>query len=145
MSSLVAAILRGKPERLIGLAESQSLGDAAKLLTQERIGALVIRNAAGEMIGILSERDIVRAVAQKGAAVLDQPVSSMMTRDVICCTPQDSVAELMSMMTERRFRHLPVKQNGKLIGMISIGDVVKARLAETEHEKEALRAYIVAG
>ena len=124
----VAAILRGKPERLIGLSETQSLADAAKLLTQERIGALLIRSASGEMIGILSERDIVRAVARDGAGVLERPVSTMMTRDVLCCTPEDSVADVMGMMTERRFRHLPVKHNGKLIGMVSIGDVVKARV-----------------
>jgi len=138
----VAAILRGKPERLIGLAESQTLGDAAKLLTQERIGALVVRSAAGEMIGILSERDIVRAAAKHGAAVLDQPVSSMMTRDVICCAPQDSVADVMSMMTAKRFRHLPVKSNGKLIGMVSIGDVVKQRVEDAEVEAAQLREYI---
>ena len=138
----VAAILRGKPERLIGLPETQSLAEAAKLLTQERIGALVIRNTTGEMIGILSERDIVRAVARDGAGVLERPVSIMMTRDVLCCSPQDSVAEVMSMMTERRFRHLPVKHNGKLIGMVSIGDVVKARVEEAEGEAAQLREYI---
>jgi CBS domain-containing protein len=138
----VAAILQGKPERLIGLPDSKSLADAAKLLTQERIGALVIRNAGGEMIGILSERDIVGAVARDGAAVLEQSVSTIMTRDVICCAPQDSVAELMGMMTARRFRHLPVKSNGKLIGMVSIGDVVKARVEEAEGEAAQLREYI---
>lgn len=138
----VAAILRGKPDRLIGLAETQSLADAARLLTQERIGAVVVRNAGGEMIGILSERDIVRAVAREGAAVLEHPVATMMTRDVVCCAPQDSVAEVMAMMTERRFRHLPVRSNGKLIGMVSIGDVVKARVEEAEGEAAQLREYI---
>ena len=138
----VAAILQGKPERLIGLPDSKSLADAASLLTQERIGALVVRNAAGEMIGILSERDIVRAIARDGAGVLGQPVSTIMTRDVICCSPQDSVADVMGMMTARRFRHLPVKSNGKLIGMVSIGDVVKARVEEAEGEAAQLREYI---
>lgn len=138
----VAAILQGKPERLIGLPDNKSLADAAKLLTQERIGALVVRNAGGEMIGILSERDIVRAVARDGAGVLAQPVSTIMTRDVICCSPQDSVADVMGMMTARRFRHLPVKSNGKLIGMVSIGDVVKARVEEAEGEAAQLREYI---
>src|SRR4051812_37287354 len=103
----VAAILQGKPERLIGLPDSKSLADAAKLLTEERIGALVVRSGSGEMIGILSERDIVRAMASGGAAVLEQPVSTIMTREVVCCTPQDSVADVMGMMTARRFRHLP--------------------------------------
>ena len=138
----VAAILQGKPERLIGLPDSKSLADAANLLTQEKIGALVVRNAGGEMIGILSERDIVRAIARDGAGVLQQPVSTIMTRDVICCTPTDSVADVMGMMTARRFRHLPVKSNGKLIGMVSIGDVVKARVEEAEGEAAQLREYI---
>ena len=138
----VAAILQGKPERLIGLPDSKSLADAAQLLTQEKIGALVVRNAGGEMIGILSERDIVRAVARDGASVLETAVSSIMTKDVICCTPTDSVAEVMGMMTARRFRHLPVKSNGKLIGMVSIGDVVKARVEEAEGEAAQLREYI---
>jgi CBS domain-containing protein len=138
----VAAILQGKPERLIGLPDNKSLADAAKLLTQEKIGALVVRNAGGEMIGILSERDIVRAVARDGAKVLETAVATIMTRDVICCTPQDSVAEVMGMMTARRFRHLPVKSNGKLIGMVSIGDVVKARVEEAEGEAAQLREYI---
>jgi CBS domain-containing protein len=138
----VAVILRGKPERLIGLPENHTLADAAKLLTQERIGAVVVHNASGEMIGILSERDIVRAVARDGSGVLERPVSTMMTRDVLCCAPQDSVADVMGMMTERRFRHLPVRHNGKLIGMVSIGDVVKARVEEAEGEAAQLREYI---
>jgi CBS domain-containing protein len=138
----VAAILQGKPERLIGLPDTKSLADAAKLLSQERIGALVVRNSGGEMIGILSERDIVRAVARDGAGVLERAVSTVMTREVLCCDPQDSVADVMGMMTERRFRHLPVKHNGKLIGMVSIGDVVKARVEEAEGEAAQLREYI---
>ncbi|HVO03659.1 MAG TPA: CBS domain-containing protein [Candidatus Cybelea sp.] len=138
----VAQILRGKPDRLIGLTENRTLADAAQLLTQERIGALVIRNSAGEMIGILSERDIVRAIAKMGAAVIQQPVSVMMTRDVVCCSPEDSVGDVMSLMTARRFRHLPVKQGNKLIGMISIGDVVKQRVEEAEGEAAQLRDYI---
>ena len=138
----VAAILQGKPERLIGLPDGKSLADAAKLLTEERIGALVVRNAGGEMIGILSERDIVRAIARDGAGVLEQSVSTIMTRDVMTCAPQDSVADVMGMMTARRFRHLPVRHNGKLIGMVSIGDVVKARVEEAEGEAAQLREYI---
>ena len=140
--SVVATILRGKPDRLIGLAEGKTVGDAAQLLTQERIGALVIRNAAGEMIGILSERDIVRAIARQGAAVIGQPVVALMTREVICCTPEDAISDVMAMMTERRIRHLPVKENGKLIGMVSIGDVVKQRVEEAEGEAAKLREYI---
>jgi CBS domain-containing protein len=138
----VAAVLRGKPDRLIGLDETRSLADAAQLLTRERIGALIVRNTAGDMIGILSERDIVRAIAKDGAAVIERPVSSIMTRDVICVTPEDDVSEVMSLMTAKRFRHLPVKRGEKLIGMISIGDVVKQRVEEAEGEAQQLRQYI---
>ena len=138
----VAAILRGKPDRLIGLEDSRTLADAAQLLTRERIGALIIRNASGDMIGILSERDIVRAMAAGGGDAITRPVSSVMTRDVLCCEPEDSVADVMAMMTARRFRHLPVKHNGKLNGMISIGDVVKQRVEEVEGEAAQLREYI---
>ncbi len=138
----VAAVLRGKPDRLIGLDETRSLADAAQLLTRERIGALIVRNTAGDMIGILSERDIVRAIAKDGAAVIERPVSSIMTRDVICVTAEDDVSEVMSLMTAKRFRHLPVKRGEKLIGMISIGDVVKQRVEEAEGEAQQLRQYI---
>jgi CBS domain-containing protein len=138
----VAAILRGKPDRLIGLEENRSLADAAQLLSRERIGALIIRSKAGDMIGILSERDIVRAIAKDGAAVIERPVSSIMTKDVVCVTPEDDIAEVMSVMTERRFRHLPVKHGEKLVGMVSIGDVVKKRVEEAEGEAQQLREYI---
>jgi CBS domain-containing protein len=138
----VAEILRGKPSRLIGLTEDRSVAEAAQLLTQEKIGAVVVRNAGGEMVGILSERDIVRAIARQGPAVIGQPIVGLMTRDVICCAPEDTVADVMAKMTERRFRHLPVRQNGRLIGMVSIGDVVKARVEEAEGEAAQLREYI---
>jgi CBS domain-containing protein len=138
----VAAILRGKPDRLIGLEDSRTLADATRLLTRERIGALIVRNASGDMIGILSERDIVRAIAADGDAAIARPVAAVMTREVLCCEPEDSIADVMAMMTARRFRHLPVKQNGKLIGMVSIGDVVKQRVEEAEGEAAQLREYI---
>jgi CBS domain-containing protein len=138
----VAAILRGKPNRLIGLEEDRSLAEATQVLSRERIGALVIRNKNGDMIGILSERDIVRAIAKDGAGVIDRPVSTIMTREVVCVTPEDDIDEVMSVMTERRFRHLPVKRGDKLIGMVSIGDVVKQRVEEAEVEAQQLREYI---
>jgi CBS domain-containing protein len=138
----VAAILRGKPDRLVGLEENRSLAEATQLLTRERIGALIVRNKAGDMIGILSERDIVRAIAKDGAAVIDRPVSTIMTREVVCVTPEDDIAEVMSLMTERRFRHLPVRRGAGLIGMVSIGDVVKQRVEEAEGEAQQLREYI---
>ena len=105
----VAAILRGKPNRLIGLEEDRSLAEATQLLSRERIGALVIRNKNGDMIGILSERDIVRAIAKDGAAVIDRTVSTVMTREVVCVTPEDDIGQVMSVMTERRFRHHSVR------------------------------------
>jgi CBS domain-containing protein len=138
----VAAILRGKPNRLIGLEDNRSLAEATQLLSRERIGALIVRNKAGDMIGILSERDIVRAIAKDGPAVIDRPVSSIMTKEVVCVTPDDDIGEVMSLMTERRFRHLPVKLGAKLIGMVSIGDVVKQRVEEAEGEAQQLREYI---
>jgi CBS domain-containing protein len=138
----VAAILRGKPERLIGLEESSSLAEAAQLLTRERIGALIVKDRSGEMIGIISERDIVRVLAREGGTALNHPLSKVMTRDVLCCSPEDSVADLMAVMTERRCRHLPVMKADKLIGMISIGDVVKRRVEEAEREAASLREYI---
>jgi CBS domain-containing protein len=118
------------------------LAEAAQLLSRERIGALIVRNKAGEMIGIISERDIVRVVARDGGAATTLPLSQVMTRDVVCCRLEDSVAEVMSVMTQRRFRHLPVKQAGKLVGMVSIGDVVKQRVEEAEGEAASLRSYI---
>jgi CBS domain-containing protein len=130
----VAAVLRGKPDRLIGLDETRSLAEAAQLL--------IVRNTAGDMIGILSERDIVRAISKDGAAAIERPVSSIMTRDVICVTAEDDVSEVMSLMTAKRFRHLPVKRDEKLVGMISIGDVVKQRVEEAEGEAQQLRQYI---
>ena len=138
----VAAILRGKPNRLIGLEDNRSLAEATQLLTRERIGALIVRNKAGEMIVILSERDIFCAIAKDDAGVIDKPVSTVMTKDVVCVTPEDDIGEVMSLMTERRFRHLPVKRGDSLIGMVSIGDVVKKRVEEAEVEAQQLREYI---
>ena len=139
----VASILRGKPQRVIGLRETQSVAEAAQLLAKENIGAVLVTGSGGDMIGIVSERDIVRAMASKGAGVVDQPVASLMTKDVTCCAPEDSVASTMALMTERRFRHLPVRKDGKIIGMISIGDVVKRRVEDAESEAMSLRDYIV--
>lgn len=139
----VASILRGKPQRVIGLRETQTVAEAAQLLAKENIGAVLVTGSGGDMIGIVSERDIVRSMAAKGAGIIDQPVSSLMTRDVLCCAPEDSVASTMALMTERRFRHLPVRKDGKIIGMISIGDVVKRRVEDAESEATSLREYIV--
>ena len=139
----VASILKQKPDRLISVQENASLSDVAAVLTRENIGAVPVLDAQGQMIGIVSERDIVRQIAREGGAVLNRAVSAMMTRSVVCCAPEDSVASTMAMMTERRFRHLPVRSNGRIIGMISIGDVVKRRVEDAERVAASLRDYIV--
>lgn len=141
----VASILKQKPHRLISVGAGDSLNDVAAVLTRENIGAVPVLDAKGEMIGIISERDIVRQIAREGASVLARPISSMMTTTVLCCAPEDSVESTMALMTQRRFRHLPVRSEGRIIGMISIGDVVKRRVEDAEREAESLRDYIARG
>ena len=138
----VEAILRGKGRAVVTVAPEASVGEAVALLRRRSIGALVV-SADGEAVaGILSERDVVHALADSGTDVLALPVSSLMTRHVFTCTPNDSIAELMAEMTERRIRHLPVVENGRLTGIVSIGDVVKNRLDEVETEASSLRQFI---
>jgi CBS domain-containing protein len=141
----VASILKEKPDRLISVQESNTLSDVAEILTRENIGAVPVLDASGDMTGIISERDIVRQIAREGAGVLSRSVSSIMTRNVLCCAPEDTVSTTMALMTQRRFRHLPVRSNGRIIGMISIGDVVKRRVEDAEREAASLRDYIVRG
>jgi CBS domain-containing protein len=141
----IASILHGKPHRLISVAPDESLQQAAEVLTRERIGALLVLKPNGDVAGIISERDIVRAVGLKGAEVLSRPVADLMTKDVTCCTPEDTVDQAMALMTQRRFRHLPVRQNGKIVAMISIGDAVKQKVEEAEAESQSLREYIARG
>jgi CBS domain-containing protein len=141
----VASILKEKPDRLISVQEGSTLSDVAEILTRENIGAVPVLDAKGDMTGIISERDIVRQIAREGAGVLGRTVSSIMTKTVLCCAPEDSVSSTMALMTQRRFRHLPVRSNGRIIGMISIGDVVKRRVEDAEREAESLRDYIVRG
>ena len=114
-------------------------GEAA---SERRIGAVVILGADNRIVGIFSERDIVRALAERGSTTLNEPVSQVMTRDVKTCSEDDSIGELMGRMTTGKFRHMPVVQQGKLIGIVSIGDVVKSRVEEIGHETTALREYI---
>jgi CBS domain-containing protein len=127
---------------VIGIEPAATLEAAAQLLSKHRIGVVVIRGAGGRLAGILSERDIVRAVAADGAAALARPVGQVMTRDVVTCSENDSCADIMEQMTSRKFRHLPVLRDSALIGLISIGDVVKQRVDEIERESEAMRDYI---
>lgn len=141
----VRHILQDKGRSIIAIADTASVGDAARLLTQHRIGAVLVKQGSGGLAGILSERDVVRAVAADGAAALERGVEGYMTRDVVTCTESDSVEGLMEVMTRGRFRHLPVLDDQhKLAGLISIGDVVKSRIAETVNEANSLRDYITA-
>ncbi len=141
----IASIIHGKPHRLISVAPDDTLQQAAEVLTRERIGALLVLKPNGDIAGIMSERDIVRAVGVKGAEVLARPVAELMTKEVTCCAPEDTADQAMAIMTERRFRHLPVRQGGRIVAMISIGDVVKHKVEEAEAESQAMREYIARG
>jgi CBS domain-containing protein len=138
----VESILRNKGGAVATIAPDKTIRDAAALLRRERIGALVVSGDAAKVDGILSERDIVHGLADRGAPLLDATVGELMTRRVFTCTPRDSVGDLMAMMTERRIRHIPVVKDGVLVGIISIGDVVKYRLDEIEYEASSLRSFI---
>jgi CBS domain-containing protein len=143
---LVRHILREKGRDVVTIGSDATLSEAARLLARRRIGALVVGNGEGSIAGILSERDIVRAVAENSVAALGQTVERHMTRTVLTCSEGDTVDELMETMTHGRFRHMPVVENDRLCGIVSIGDVVKTRIAETVREAETLREYIaVAG
>ena len=135
----VAAILQSKGNRVVTTRPEASIAAAVKRLRMENIGALVVSEDGEHILGIISERDIIVALAHSGADLLNRPVSEIMTRDVRTCSPGDSVRELMAQMTRHRIRHLPVVENGRLSGMISIGDAVKKRLEEVEFERDVMR------
>ena len=142
---LVKHILGTKGREIIAIAIDASLSDAASLLAKRRIGAVIVRDGKGRLSGILSERDVVRAVAEHGVGALAQQVGAYMTREVATCGETDSIDALMEMMTQGRFRHVPVlDERDGLIGIVSIGDVVKSRIEETVREAATLRDYISA-
>ena len=142
----VRHILRDKGREVVTILSDATLSEAACVLASRRIGAVVVRERDGSLAGILSERDIVRAIAQASVNALPQSVARHMTRSIATCCEDDSVDDLMEMMTRGRFRHVPVLDGGdRLIGIISIGDVVKTRIAETVQEAQSLREYIAAG
>jgi CBS domain-containing protein len=124
---------------------SASVAEISQQLSARRVGSVLVLDAAGSVAGIVSERDLVRALARHGARAMELEARQVMTREVVTCDPDDSIDGVMQTMTEGRFRHLPVVRHGELLGLVSIGDVVKARLEEAKHETEALKAYIVAG
>ena len=138
----VKAILESKGHDVFTLGPNEKLSEAIRMLAEHRIGALVITNGDRKIVGILSERDIVRVVAKEGAAALDIAVRSAMTPKVKICNENHTVNEVMEIMTRGRFRHLPVEKDGMLDGIVSIGDVVKRRIEDVEREAEEIRAYI---
>ena len=141
----VAAILKLKGREVITTAPDMTLLDIANLLGTNRIGCVVVTGIHGKVIGIVSERDIVREIARAGSKVLKEPVASCMTKAVVSCREADTIDKLMAEMTAHRFRHMPVVEKGRLIGLVSIGDVVKMRIAEAEMEAAAMRDYIATG
>ncbi len=141
----VASILKTKGSDIVTATADGTLRDIAATLASHKIGAIVVTDASGSVVGIFSERDLVRAIAATGEGALKERVRDHMTKDVVTCGREDTVADLMSKMTEGRFRHLPVVEDDALIGIISIGDVVKRRIQETEQEVEAMRGYIASG
>jgi CBS domain-containing protein len=138
----VKAILAAKGGDIISIEPTATLAQAAARLSEHKIGALLVLGAGSRVAGILSERDIVRALARHGAAALDEPVSQAMTRKVASCGGDEPIFSIMERMTAGKFRHMPVLDGDTLIGIVSIGDVVKQRLDEMERESEAIRDYI---
>ena len=141
---LVSQILKDKGDLVFTVTPDETVVAAATLLHTRRVGAMVVVEH-GEVVGILSERDLVRLVAEGGEDALSRPISHCMTREVVFASPQETVDILMTRMTDRRMRHLPVLDSGRLAGIISIGDLVKYKISEIEHEADGLKAYISAG
>ena len=141
----VSDILAQKGGLVYTVTPGTSIAQLSQQLSTRRIGSVLVLDGEGALAGIVSERDLVRALASHGAKAMELEARQVMTRDVVTCDPDDSIDQVMQTMTQGRFRHLPVVRHGELLGLVSIGDVVKARLEETKHETEALKAYIVAG
>ena len=140
---LVSQILRTKGDTVFTVGPTETIAAVAALLHSRRVGALIVLDAE-RVAGIVSERDVVRALAEAGAAALGQSVSGVMTRDVLFAEPGETVDSLLTRMTDRRIRHLPVCQKERLVGIVSIGDLVKSKISEVEAEADGLKAYIAA-
>ncbi len=140
----IVDILAEKGDRIISIEESASLSAVASTLNLEKVGALLVKDAGGGIAGIISERDIVRSLAERGPAALDSPVSDFMSQPVHTCPPESSTEEIMTRMLESRIRHMPVAENGALVGIISIGDVVKAVLSELRWMTKVLQDQVAA-
>jgi len=140
---LVSQILRSKGDTVFTVTPGETIAAVAALLHSRRVGALVVLDAE-RVAGIVSERDVVRGMAEHGAASLGRPVSSIMTKDVLYADPGETVDSLLTRMTDRRIRHLPVCKKDRLVGIVSIGDLVKSKISEVEAEADGLKAYIAA-
>lgn len=139
---LVSQILKTKGDLVFTISPEETVGAAAGLLNARRVGALVVLDDNERVVGIFSERDVVRVLAEQGARALDRPLSDAMTREVIFADPGEAVDQLLARMTDRRVRHLPVCKGGRLVGLVSIGDLVKVKIAEVEQEAQHLKEYI---
>jgi CBS domain-containing protein len=140
----VEGILRAKGAAVVTIRPDATVADLVQGLREERIGAMVVSEDGRTVLGIISERDVVRGLAERGTRIMTAPVADLMTRDVVSCTPRDTVKQVMAEMTRRRVRHLPVVADGVLSGIVSIGDVVKNRLEEMETETNVLREVYIA-
>ena len=142
---LVSAMLHAKGGSVGTIRPDTTVRHLCDKLKEMRVGALVVSEDGVRILGIVSERDVVRAIAAQGPDALDRGVTEIMTSDVVTCGPGDAIADLMIMMTENRVRHLPVTEGGNMVGLVSIGDVVKYRVDELEHEAQAMQEYIKTG
>ena len=142
MEAKVSDVLRHKGDRVVTLMPQQTVAAAVQLLAKNRIGAAPVVDEQGRIVGIVSERDIIRGMSEHAGALLALPVDQLMTREVKTCLLEDRLVDLMNVMTFQRIRHLPVVQKGALCGIVSIGDVVKQRLEEVQSEVEELHRYI---
>ncbi len=140
---MISSILKGKGTEVVSVAPGDPVMAVARVLTQRGIGAALVRDAAGGMLGIISERDIVRGMANQGQGTTQLPAERLMTRDLVTVGRNTAVTEAMELVTRHRVRHLPVIEGGELVGLVSIGDLVKARIDEAEFEAAALKAYVV--
>jgi CBS domain-containing protein len=141
----IAKILGSKGGKIVAVAPGDTLQSAAATLTSQKVGALVALNETGALVGILSERDIVRICAEQGTSAMATLVQDAMTKDVLTASPQDGIDSAMARMTDRRIRHLPVLDGQTLVGVVSIGDLVKAKIDEALADADAMRAYIAPG
>jgi CBS domain-containing protein len=142
---LLSQILKDKGDLVFTASPQETIAAAAALLHSRKVGALVLVDEEGSVVGILSERDIVRVVAEMGERALARPVSICMTEEVVFAQPTETVDHLLGRMTDRRIRHLPVVRDGRLVGIVSIGDLVKSKISEIETEAQELKSYISAG